>query len=273
MASRPNPGNRSASATTCGWTAGACASAAARTRRTRRVAYHRPAQEGMRADAKGDAPSSIERLPKVGGQRWIPVSPLAAARRRPRDLRDRWRARGGPDAAGRGDREPVQPAGARRIRRDRRSKRELQEKAVAEGVKGEITVGDRHRRRRQQSLAAGRSHGACGRGTCGRSSKPAVSKPTASCARTTARSRWIARSPGGAAARSPTTNSCHCRSLRRRRALLAVDRLAVDVPAGRAQQVQVGREDRRRVRAGERHPPPETPAGASSCASGPDSGC
>ncbi len=40
------------------------------------VAYHRPAQEGVRADAKGDAPSSIERLPKVGGKRWIPVSPL-----------------------------------------------------------------------------------------------------------------------------------------------------------------------------------------------------
>ena len=40
------------------------------------VAYHRPAQEGMRTDAKGDAPSSIERLPKVGGRRWIPVSPL-----------------------------------------------------------------------------------------------------------------------------------------------------------------------------------------------------
>ena len=40
------------------------------------VAYHRPAQEGMRTDAKGDAPSSIERLPRVGGRRWIPVSPL-----------------------------------------------------------------------------------------------------------------------------------------------------------------------------------------------------
>jgi 23S rRNA pseudouridine2605 synthase len=40
------------------------------------VAYHRPAQEGVRTDARGDAPSSIERLPKVGGRRWIPVSPL-----------------------------------------------------------------------------------------------------------------------------------------------------------------------------------------------------
>ncbi len=40
------------------------------------IAYHRPAQEGVRAGARGDAPSSIERLPKVGGQRWVPVSPL-----------------------------------------------------------------------------------------------------------------------------------------------------------------------------------------------------
>src|SRR5688572_26217149 len=40
------------------------------------MAYHRPSQEGMRADSRGDAPSSIERLPKVGGRRWIPVSPL-----------------------------------------------------------------------------------------------------------------------------------------------------------------------------------------------------
>ncbi len=40
------------------------------------VAYHRPAQEGVRTDARSDAPSSIERLPRVGGRRWIPVSPL-----------------------------------------------------------------------------------------------------------------------------------------------------------------------------------------------------
>jgi len=40
------------------------------------VAYHRPAQEGVRTDARGDAPSSIERLPKIAGRRWIPVSPL-----------------------------------------------------------------------------------------------------------------------------------------------------------------------------------------------------
>jgi 23S rRNA pseudouridine2605 synthase len=42
----------------------------------RGVAYHRPAQEGVRADARGAAPSSIERLPKAAGRRWIPVSPL-----------------------------------------------------------------------------------------------------------------------------------------------------------------------------------------------------
>lgn len=40
------------------------------------IAYHRPAQEDVRAGARGDAPSSIERLPKAGGRRWVPVSPL-----------------------------------------------------------------------------------------------------------------------------------------------------------------------------------------------------
>ena len=52
-------------AMTCGSMAGACVSAAVRNGRTQGVAYHRPAQEGVRADASGDAPSSIERLPKV----------------------------------------------------------------------------------------------------------------------------------------------------------------------------------------------------------------
>jgi 23S rRNA pseudouridine2605 synthase len=42
----------------------------------RGVAYHRPAQEGVRTGAKDIAPSSIERLPKAGGRRWVPVSPL-----------------------------------------------------------------------------------------------------------------------------------------------------------------------------------------------------
>ena len=42
----------------------------------RGVAYHRPAQEDVRAGAKSDAPSSIERLPKAGRRRWVPVSPL-----------------------------------------------------------------------------------------------------------------------------------------------------------------------------------------------------
>jgi 23S rRNA pseudouridine2605 synthase len=40
------------------------------------VAYHRPAREGVRADAKESAPGSLERLPKAGAHRWIPVSPL-----------------------------------------------------------------------------------------------------------------------------------------------------------------------------------------------------
>lgn len=42
------------------------------------LAYHRPAQEGVRASADAAAPSSLERLPKSAGRRWIPVSPLAA---------------------------------------------------------------------------------------------------------------------------------------------------------------------------------------------------
>jgi 23S rRNA pseudouridine2605 synthase len=40
--------------------------------------YHRPAQEDIRPGAAGTTPSSIERLPKSAGRRWIPVSPLAA---------------------------------------------------------------------------------------------------------------------------------------------------------------------------------------------------
>jgi len=42
------------------------------------VAYHRPAQEDVRSVPTGTAQSSIERLPKAGGRRWIPISPLAA---------------------------------------------------------------------------------------------------------------------------------------------------------------------------------------------------
>jgi 23S rRNA pseudouridine2605 synthase len=42
------------------------------------LAYHRPSQEDIRAGATGTMPSSLERLPKSAGRRWIPVSPLAA---------------------------------------------------------------------------------------------------------------------------------------------------------------------------------------------------
>ncbi len=42
------------------------------------LAYHRPAQEDIRAGTTGTMPSSLERLPKSAGRRWIPVSPLAA---------------------------------------------------------------------------------------------------------------------------------------------------------------------------------------------------
>ncbi|MGQ0428695.1 MAG: S4 domain-containing protein [Gammaproteobacteria bacterium] len=41
------------------------------------LAYHRPAQEGVRASADAASPSSLEKLPKSSGRRWIPVSPLA----------------------------------------------------------------------------------------------------------------------------------------------------------------------------------------------------
>lgn len=44
----------------------------------RGLAYHRPAQEGVRASADAETPSSLEKLPKSAGRRWIPVSPLAA---------------------------------------------------------------------------------------------------------------------------------------------------------------------------------------------------
>ena len=42
------------------------------------IIYHRPAQEDIRPGPSGSATSSIERLPKSAGRRWIPVSPLAA---------------------------------------------------------------------------------------------------------------------------------------------------------------------------------------------------
>ena len=44
----------------------------------RGMAYHRPAQEGLRARAEDSSPGAIEKLPKAGGHRWIPVSPLPA---------------------------------------------------------------------------------------------------------------------------------------------------------------------------------------------------
>lgn len=40
------------------------------------VVYHRPAREGMRSAVEGSDRSSLERLPKPPGGRWIPVSPM-----------------------------------------------------------------------------------------------------------------------------------------------------------------------------------------------------
>ena len=42
----------------------------------RGVAYHRPAQEDVRARGSGAEDSSLERLPKAAGRRWVPVNPL-----------------------------------------------------------------------------------------------------------------------------------------------------------------------------------------------------
>jgi len=44
----------------------------------RGMAYHRPAQEGLRARADDTAPGALEKMPKAGGHRWVPVSALPA---------------------------------------------------------------------------------------------------------------------------------------------------------------------------------------------------
>jgi 23S rRNA pseudouridine2605 synthase len=44
----------------------------------RGIVYHRPAQEGLRTRAEDPAPGTIDKLPKAGGHRWVPVSPLPA---------------------------------------------------------------------------------------------------------------------------------------------------------------------------------------------------
>ena len=44
----------------------------------RGLLYHRPAREEIRGTAGSEGRSSLERLPKAAGRRWIPISPLAA---------------------------------------------------------------------------------------------------------------------------------------------------------------------------------------------------
>jgi 23S rRNA pseudouridine2605 synthase len=44
----------------------------------RGLVYHRPAREEIRGTTAGQGRSSLERLPKAAGRRWIPISPLAA---------------------------------------------------------------------------------------------------------------------------------------------------------------------------------------------------
>lgn len=41
------------------------------------LVYHRPAREEIRGTSGGEGRSSLERLPKAAGRRWIPISPLA----------------------------------------------------------------------------------------------------------------------------------------------------------------------------------------------------
>lgn len=40
------------------------------------LVYHRPAQEGLRAAVSGSERSTLDRLPRPAGGRWVPVSPL-----------------------------------------------------------------------------------------------------------------------------------------------------------------------------------------------------
>lgn len=43
---------------------------------TQGVVYHRPAREGLRAAVEGGERSSLDRLPRPAGGRWVPVSPM-----------------------------------------------------------------------------------------------------------------------------------------------------------------------------------------------------
>ena len=127
------------------------------------VAYHRPAQEGMRTDAKGDSPSSIERLPRVDGRRWIPVSPLP-----PRDGGLEIFVTDGALAAALTRRgASIASEYSVRVRgafEEAAIESELQAKAGAAGIKGKIVGGDGDGRGRQQPMAAGRSDGAAAAG-------------------------------------------------------------------------------------------------------------
>ena len=117
------------------------------------IAYHRPAQEDMRSGAAGSAPSSMEKLPKSSGQRWIPVSPLA-----PRDGGLELFVTDGELAAaltkrGIGISERVQRARARSIRRSR-NRIAFPRRSGLRRLERRGGVRRAHRRRRQQPLAA-----------------------------------------------------------------------------------------------------------------------
>ena len=178
------------------------------------VVYHRPAQEDIRAGSGGSAPSSLERLPKASGRRWIPISPLAARdgglelfvtdgelaaalTRRGVAISSEYsvRVRGGFDEAGI---EALLQDTGRFCPRQKEKSRRYCPPAVKAAIAGS----------RWKSRGFGRVN-------CGRYSRAAVLKPIASFARASARLRWIARSRAGVAGRSRTPN---CRRFGKARA-------------------------------------------------------
>ncbi|MGH8242264.1 MAG: S4 domain-containing protein [Steroidobacteraceae bacterium] len=101
------------------------------------IAYHRPAQEGIRSAGAALAPASLERLPKAGGRRWIPVSPLA-----PRDGGLELFVTDGELAAALTRRGNAISSGfSVRVRGpfdDAAIERQMRERAETEGMKGEV---------------------------------------------------------------------------------------------------------------------------------------
>jgi len=102
----------------------------------RGIAYHRPAQEGLRS-SQDDAPTAVDKLPKSGGHRWVPISPLP-----PRDGGLELFVTDGTLAAGltkRGYAITIEySVRVRGIFDEARLLEQLRRKAVAAGLKGEV---------------------------------------------------------------------------------------------------------------------------------------